>query len=93
MSDIDDEDIPPDARGLRAAEVTPSLRTLAEILEHLPTAPGVYTMKDRRGKILYIGKAANLRTRVRQYFQPNTGDIRRLRALAGAGSCRTSRPR
>ena len=42
----------------------------------IPTQPGVYVMKDRRGKIIYIGKAANLRNRVRQYFQPNTGDIR-----------------
>jgi excinuclease ABC subunit C len=40
-------------------------------------------MKDRRGKILYIGKAASLRTRVRQYFQPNTGDIRDFVPLLG----------
>ena len=40
-------------------------------------------MKDRRGKILYIGKAANLRNRVRQYFQPNTGDIRDFVPLLG----------
>jgi excinuclease ABC subunit C len=33
-------------------------------------------MKDRRKKIIYVGKAANLRTRVRQYFQPATGDTR-----------------
>jgi excinuclease ABC subunit C len=61
---------------LRAAEVSPSPRALEEILERLPTQPGVYLMKDRRGKIIYIGKAANLRVRVRQYFQPNTGDTR-----------------
>jgi excinuclease ABC subunit C len=40
-------------------------------------------MKDRKGKILYIGKAASLRTRVRQYFQPNTGDIRDFVPLLG----------
>ncbi len=61
---------------LRAAEVSPPSRSLAEILERLPTQPGVYLMHDRRGKIIYIGKAANLRVRVRQYFQPNTGDTR-----------------
>ena len=33
-------------------------------------------MKDARGKVIYIGKAAVLRNRVRQYFQPATGDSR-----------------
>ena len=51
-------------------------RSLEEILARLPMEPGVYIMKDRYAKILYIGKAGNLRNRVRQYFQPNTGDIR-----------------
>ncbi|HEY0708344.1 MAG TPA: excinuclease ABC subunit UvrC, partial [Polyangia bacterium] len=73
MSETDDSR--PEPR-LREAEVSPAARTLAEILDRLPTAPGVYLMKDRRGKIIYVGKAANLRVRVRQYFQPNTGDTR-----------------
>lgn len=34
----------------------------------LPASPGVYFMKDRRGKILYIGKAVSLRSRVGSYF-------------------------
>ncbi|MBI4458207.1 excinuclease ABC subunit UvrC [Candidatus Uhrbacteria bacterium] len=34
----------------------------------LPPAPGVYLMKDARGKILYIGKATSLRSRVSSYF-------------------------
>src|SRR5687767_12675385 len=77
MSEAHDDDAPPDGGDrLRAAEVSPNVRPLAEILDRLPTEPGVYVMKDRRGKVLYIGKAANLRNRVRQYFQPNTGDIR-----------------
>lgn len=38
-------------------------------LKDLPTSPGVYFHKDARGEIIYIGKAANLRNRVRQYFQ------------------------
>jgi excinuclease ABC subunit C len=38
-------------------------------LASLPTAPGVYFHKDSKGDIIYIGKAANLRSRVRQYFQ------------------------
>jgi excinuclease ABC subunit C len=61
---------------LREGEVAPEKRTLAEILDALPTSPGVYLMKDARGKIIYIGKAAVLRQRVRQYFQPATGDSR-----------------
>jgi excinuclease ABC subunit C len=78
---VSDESTAP--RPLRASEVSPTPRALEEILESLPTEPGVYVMKDRRGKILYIGKAASLRTRVRQYFQPNTGDIRDFVPLLG----------
>ncbi|MBI4640975.1 MAG: DEDD exonuclease domain-containing protein [Candidatus Tectomicrobia bacterium] len=37
-------------------------------LSRLPEKPGVYLMKDEMGKILYIGKAKNLRQRVRSYF-------------------------
>ena len=40
-------------------------------LAKLPTTPGVYFHKNAAGEILYIGKAANLRHRVRSYFQPN----------------------
>jgi|GEM_PF-916133 len=38
-------------------------------LKHYPTQPGVYFMKNRLGEILYIGKAKNLRNRLRSYFQ------------------------
>lgn len=37
----------------------------------LPTKPGVYRYFDEKGKIIYIGKAKNLRARVRSYFRPN----------------------
>ncbi len=43
--------------------------TLQSKLKALPSTPGVYFHKDEKGDILYIGKAANLRNRVRQYFQ------------------------
>lgn len=43
--------------------------TLDEKLKEIPRAPGVYLHKDARGKIIYIGKAKNLRNRVRSYFQ------------------------
>lgn len=74
MSEVDDPEAP--TPQLRDAEVAPAERSLAEILERLPTSPGVYLMKDKRGKIVYVGKAASLRTRVRQYFQPASGDTR-----------------
>jgi excinuclease ABC subunit C len=67
---------PQPALSLREGEVAPKHKTLAEILEGLPASPGVYIMKDHRGKAVYIGKAAVLRNRVRQYFQPASGDSR-----------------
>src|SRR5215468_8712718 len=47
----------------------------ADLLDRIPTDPGVYVMKDGAGKVIYVGKAKNLRTRVRQYFRPG-GDER-----------------
>ncbi len=43
--------------------------TLEEKLKEIPRSPGVYLHKDSSGKIIYIGKAKNLRNRVRSYFQ------------------------
>ena len=47
----------------------------ADVLDRIPTEPGVYLFKDARGAVVYVGKAKNLRTRVRQYFRPG-GDER-----------------
>jgi len=41
-------------------------------LQDLPDKPGVYFMRDRRGTIIYVGKAASLRDRVRSYFHQST---------------------
>ena len=49
---------------------------LQDKLDHLPVAPGVYLMRDRAGKVIYVGKAVNLRSRVRSYF--GRGDERVL---------------
>lgn len=38
-------------------------------LDHLPSDPGVYIYKNAQGKIIYVGKARSLRSRVRSYFQ------------------------
>jgi excinuclease ABC subunit C len=46
-----------------------------EVLDRIPTEPGVYLFKDGRGTVIYVGKAKNLRTRVRQYFREG-GDER-----------------
>jgi excinuclease ABC subunit C len=43
--------------------------TLQQKLDTVPTSPGVYQYKDAEGKIIYVGKAKNLRNRVRSYFQ------------------------
>src|SRR5258706_16052657 len=43
--------------------------TLDEKLKEIPRSPGVYLHKDATGRIIYIGKAKNLRNRVRSYFQ------------------------
>jgi excinuclease ABC subunit C len=42
---------------------------LLGILDTLPQKPGCYLMKDESGKVIYVGKAVNLRSRVRSYFQ------------------------
>ena len=44
-------------------------KKLDEKLKDLPKEPGVYFHKDKTGEIIYVGKAAVLRNRVRQYFQ------------------------
>ena len=55
--------------------------SLAEKLANLPTQPGCYIYRDKRNKIIYVGKAKNLRNRVRNYFQSErahdfkTGDL------------------
>lgn len=48
--------------------------TLEAKLKTLPRSPGVYFHKDKKGEIIYVGKAAMLKNRVRQYFQ-NTRDM------------------
>jgi len=41
-------------------------------LDDLPDAPGVYLYRDRRGRVIYVGKARSLRSRVRSYFQESS---------------------
>ncbi len=50
-----------------------------ELLKKLPTKPGVYLHKDAAGNVLYVGKAINLRNRVRSYFRTNVDSIKTQR--------------
>jgi excinuclease ABC subunit C len=47
-----------------------------EKLDALPASPGVYLFKDKKGAVVYVGKAKSLRSRVRSYFQEGTSDNR-----------------
>jgi excinuclease ABC subunit C len=53
-----------------------------EILDTLPTKAGVYIMKDGRGAVIYVGKAINLRSRVRSYFQNSVDHPKTVRLAA-----------
>ena len=50
-------------------------------LKELPAAPGVYFHKNRDGEVIYVGKAAILKNRVRQYFQSQERKDAKTRAL------------
>ncbi len=54
---------------------------LEQKLAHLPTRPGVYQHKDAEGTVLYVGKAKNMRSRVRSYFQKSRPKEGRLKLL------------
>src|SRR5271165_3426259 len=57
--------------------------TLKEKVRHLPDTPGVYLMKDRLGRIIYVGKARSLKKRVASYFHAGRADSAqpKIRAL------------
>ncbi len=50
--------------------------SLAERVASLPTGPGVYLFKSKTGRVLYVGKAQNLRSRVRSYVSGGDGRLR-----------------
>jgi len=55
--------------------------SLGEKLDSLPAKPGVYQFKNPDAKVIYVGKAQNLRNRVRQYFQKSRALDPKLDAL------------
>ncbi|MFA6540691.1 MAG: excinuclease ABC subunit UvrC [Bacteroidota bacterium] len=54
---------------------------LQDKLDNLPTSSGVYQFKNREGLILYVGKAVNLRNRVRQYFHTSRNHEPRIASM------------
>ena len=63
--------------------VTAAQRRKRSLAEAVPHAPGVYLFADARGRILYVGKSTDLRTRVRTYFTA-AETRRRMHEMVGA---------
>ena len=57
---------------------TPKIK---QILKNLPAKPGVYIHKNAQGKVIYVGKAVNLKNRVRSYFHKSVHDGKTLRLV------------
>ncbi len=68
-------------RGTQLATILAMTEAIERKLADLPATPGVYLMKDASGAILYVGKAASLRSRVRSYFQSRDGLSPRIQDL------------
>ncbi len=65
------------------SDLTPSERR-AELLEKanaLPLRPGVYIMRDKSGKVIYVGKSRSLKNRVSQYFHASTQHSEKTRRM------------
>jgi len=55
---------------------------LLEKANTLPLCPGVYIMRDKRGKVIYVGKSRKLKNRVSQYFQNSEKNVKTARMVA-----------
>lgn len=58
------------------------LETLLEKANTLPLSPGVYIMKDKAGKVIYVGKSKKLRNRVSQYFQNSEKNLKTMKMVS-----------
>ena len=70
---------------------TPTRLSQAELLQKangLPLCPGVYLMKDRAGKVIYVGKSRKLKNRVSQYFQNSEKNAKTARMVEDRKSTR-----
>lgn len=59
-----------------------ALDRLLEKANQLPLSPGVYIMRDKQQKVIYVGKSRKLKNRVSQYFQNNKKNIKTARMVA-----------
>ena len=62
-----------------------SQKRMQELLQKantLPLCPGVYIMRDKIGKIIYVGKSRKLKNRVSQYFQQNKKNAKTARMVS-----------
>ena len=62
-------------------EMPPGFRRAAAKVREFPQTPGVYLMKDLAGRVIYVGKATNLRSRAGSYFLKAAADERRTAEL------------
>ena len=78
---ISSEPAPATSR-LSTNSIRVNARSTAQIeTDHIPSSPGVYFWKDENGRILYIGKAAKLRSRVRSYLAPSAKHYMRIESM------------
>jgi len=70
-----------------SAKTNCKFRAIREKIKGFPTGPGLYFMKGPADKVLYIGKANNLRLRVASYFHP----AHRMGGIQAGGDLATSR--
>lgn len=78
-----------------SSRVSPEQRRKRHLAEGLPSGPGVYLFKDGDGRVLYVGRSVDVRTRVRSYFtsaetRSRIGEMVRLAEQVTAISCATS---
>ena len=59
---------------------------IQEELKKLPTQPGVYLMHNKSDEIIYVGKAINLRNRVRQYFRESTQKTSKIEKMVSTSA-------
>jgi excinuclease ABC subunit C len=73
----------PDDPNPSPSSTTPAILSPAEKARQFPTGPGIYLMKDAQGRVIYIGKAKNLRARAGSYFQKTAADDKRIKDWIG----------
>ena len=73
----------PESEGAKDPKIVREKPDLNAMLRNVPHKPGVYLMKDRLNRIIYVGKARSLRKRLSNYFQPSRKTMadRKTRAL------------